>query len=56
MSSGALSTLEEVDGLGKGSEHISLGESKNIYYIMTQGAIYLEIEGWGTYITPNITS
>jgi hypothetical protein len=27
MSSGALSMLEEVDALGKGSEHISLGES-----------------------------
>ena len=32
VSSGALSTLEEVDTLGKGSEHISLGENKSFMY------------------------
>ena len=29
VSSGALSTLEDTDALGKGSEHISLGENTN---------------------------
>ena len=46
VSSGALSTLEEVDALGKGSEHISLGESKNNLY--TDSGDCLEVEGRGT--------